>query len=469
MNYKVLRKIIALSLTMTLSLGSILYARKPDPFEGEVDAPVAEEKNNISEATIIHKDPYEEYNPLNPVKPGINKEEYDSVDNFVVDLNIIESRIKYFSPTYTNIKAGAESSYWMSFYARGGNDTLLYDYRQYTEEIYDLMTTFNDTIKSLTYQRNILDKTDPDYKKKYDTLTAQINAYKNMYSTTKITYNTTNSSINSTKRMLGLNNVLYNIGNIDNNNKVAFARRSVTKAIKSVVLTYLQLSEYAEILEKQTNLYYDMYLLKKKNYELGLATAIDVSTSMDQYENAKNSFKATETTLKNVKEQVAINLGYKVSDIDKLVFVEPEVDLSYISSISFEDDKTRAYTSNSTYNAIKISDRDKRLPQSTGEELFHKRQEYTSNVIIAEFENMYNDLLSKKLSYDSSLYLKEICEINDAANKRKFDSNLVSELEYKGLELQNLSNKLQVKVAKYNLINATDAYYYAALGDITIS
>ena len=109
------------------------------------------------------------------------------------------------------------------------------------------------------------------------------------------------------------------------------------------------------------------------------------------------------------------------------------------------------------------------MPQSTGEELFHKRQEYTSNIIIAEFENIYNDLMSKKLLYDSSLYLKEICDINDEANKRKFYNNLVSELEYKGLELQNLSNKLQVKVAKYNLINATNAYYYAALGDITIS
>ena len=458
-----------LVIAMILFLYSFSYAKHNDPFEGEVEAPVAENKNNISEATIIAELPYGSYQPIGPAIEKKSNPEYDSVNNYIVDLNTLDTRIKYFSPTYTNIKAGAESSYWMSFYARGGNDTLLYDYRQYTEEIYDLMTTFKDTINSLTYQRGILDKADPDYQKKYDTLTAQINGYKNIYSTTKVTYNMTNSSINSTKRMLGLNNALYNIGNLDNNNKVAFARRSVTKAITSVVLTYLQLSDYAEILEKQTNLYYDMYLLKKKNYELGQATAIDVSTSLDQYEDAKNSFKTTETTLKNVKEQVAINLGYKVGDIDKLVFVEPEIDLNYISSINFEDDKTRAYTSNSAYNAIKISDRDKRLPQSTGEELFHKRQEYTSNIIIAEFENIYNDLMSKKLLYDSSLYLKEICDINDEANKRKFYNNLVSELEYKGLELQNLSNKLQVKVAKYNLINATNAYYYAALGDITIS
>ena len=79
-----------------MALCNFSYARRTNPYEGEVDMPVAEEKNSISEATIIHKDPYEEYNPLNPVKPGINKEEYDRVDNYVIDLNTIESRIKYF-------------------------------------------------------------------------------------------------------------------------------------------------------------------------------------------------------------------------------------------------------------------------------------------------------------------------------------------------------------------------------------
>lgn len=454
---------------MVLTLCSFPHAKQIDPYTGEVDEPVAEAKNNVSEAIIIHQSEYKEYSPINPVKPGVNKEEYDSVDNFVVDLKTIDSRIKYFSPTYNNIKASAENSYWMAFFARGGNDTLLYDSKKYTEEVSDLMVTLKDTIKNLTYQRSKLDKSDPDYKKKYDALTDQINSYKSMYSTTQSTYSAANATINKTKSMLGLNRALRNIGTLDNNNRVAFARRSVTKAISSVVLTYLQLSEYSEILEKQTNLYYDMYLLKKKNYELGLATAIDVSTSLDQYEDARTSSKATETTLKNVKEQVAINLGYKISDIDKLVFVEPDVDLDYISSINFDEDKVRAYTGNSAYTSIGLNDRDKRLPQSTGEEILNKRLEYTSNVIMAEFENIYNDLLSKKLLYDSSLYLKEICDINDNANLRKFNNNLVSELEYKGLELQNLANKLQVKVAKYNLINATNAYYYAALGDITIS
>ena len=463
------KKLFTILIAMVVLLHSFSYAKHSDPFEGEVKAPVAENKNNISEATIIAELPYGSYQPVGPAIEKKSNPEYDSVNNYIIDLNTLDTRIKYFSPTYTNIKSGAESSYWMAFYARGGNDTLVYDYKYYIEEIHDIMMLYKDDMNGYILQRNLLNKSDPDFEKKYKDLTIKIITYQTMYGAAKGSYGITNNTITHTKSMLGLNKALYNIDNVDNNNKVAFARRSVTKAISSVVLTYLQLVDYTDILEKQTNLYYDMYLLKKKNYDIGLATAIDVSTSLDTYEKAKSTFKSTETTLKNVKEQVAINLGYKISDMDKLVFVEPEPDLNYIASIDFETDKNRAYTSNSAYTAIKISDKDKKYPQSTGEDLFNRRQEYMSNVISAEFENIYMNLLAKKLSYDSSLYLKEISEIDDEANKRKFENNLVSELEYKGLELQNLSNKLQVKVAKYNLINAINEYYYAALGDITIS
>ena len=89
---------------------------------------------------------------------------------------------------------------------------------------------------------------------------------------------------------------------------------------------------------------------------------------------------------------------------------------------------------------------------------------------------MHNDIIPEEILYRYSRQNSiEVIDNNDTGLQvikmplLKFDNNLVSELEYKGLELQNLSNKLQVKVAKYNLINATNAYYYAALGDITIS
>ena len=467
MKRSICKRIISLIL-ITYFACNIIYA-KPNPFETEVSEPVGEQKNIKSDGAIISNNPYKEYTPINPVKPGVDLNEYESVNNYNIDIKTLDSRIKYFSPTYLNIKEGAQSMYWMAYYARGGNDTLVYNYKEYTTEILDAVNMYKNLKNSYIMQRNHLKKDDPDYETKYEDLSTQIATYTGMYNNVLGTYNMTNRTITGTKSALGLSRALYNIGNIDNNNQVAYARRMVTKSLSSVVLTYMQLNTYVDILEKQTNLYYDMYLLKKKNYELGIATALDVSTSLDNYETSKNTYKSTQNTLNNVKEQVAINLGYKISDIDKLVFVEPEVDLLYIDSINFENDKERTYTSNSSYTSLKISDKDRKFPQSTGEDLLNKRQEYTANKIMTEFENIYANLRAKRIAYESSMYLLEICDINEKANKRKFDNKLVSELEYKGLELQNLANKLQVKIAKYDLINASNDYYYATLGNITIS
>lgn len=461
---KVFKRIISLSLVLSICIPYISYA-KVNPFEKQVDAPEAEPNINVSEGIIISSGPYHEYNPLNPVKPGVNKEEYDKVDNYVIDFNTIEYRIKYFSPSYNNIKANAESMYWMSYYARGGNDVLLYDYKSYTDEINQLVLTFKSAMNNAIAERRKYKQGDPEY----DNLTALIKNYTAMYTKASTQYTVANKTINATKSALGLSRALYNVGNVDNNNQVAFARRAVTKTIKSLILTYLQLSYYAEILEKQSKLYYDMYVLKKKNLELGLATQVEVKQSLDTYETAKQSFKTTTTTLRNIKEQIAINLGYKVSEVDKLEFIEPDVDMDSINSVDFEKDKERAYTSNSSYSSVTLSDRDKKLPGSTGEDLLHKRQDYNAEKVITEFENIYRNLQAKIFAYEGSIYLSQIVAMNEAGNMRKYTNKLISELEYKGLEIQNLANDLQVKTAKYNLINAYNDYYYGALGHITVS
>lgn len=461
---KNVKKIISLFVLIAMVMSSFTYA-KDNPFAGEVDEPVAEPKVNHSESTIIFESPYHAYNPLNPVPAGVNKEEYDSVDNFNIDLKTLDTRIKYFSPRYTNIKQGALSSYFMAYYIRGGNDDLVYDAKSYTSEILDLSNEFKTAYNTYLRMRSGMSKTDP----RYNEIDALVKNYQNMYLTTKATYNATNKTINATKTALGLGRALYNIGNVDNNTQISFARRAITKSLTMAVLSYLQLQTYVYILEKQTNLYYDIYKLNEKNFELGLATSLEVSESLSTYENTKNTMRTTKTTMTNVKEQIASNLGYKLSDINKLNFIEPEVDMTYIASINLEEDKKRAYTSNSSYQSITLSDKDKKFPQSTGEELLHKRLNYVSDKISTELETYYEKLSAALMSYEASTYLNQVCSMSEAANLRKLQNELVTELEYKGLELQNLSNMLQVKIAKYNLINATNDYYYGTYGHIDIS
>ena len=456
------KKIIVFVLVICMVDFNILYA-KQNPFEGEVKEPAAESRVNHSEATIYSKNPYNVYSPINPVPASVDTYEYNKVNNYNIDFNTLELRIKYFSPTYKNIKQSALSSYYMAYYIRGGNDKLQFNANEYSLELID---TYKSMYENYINQRNQLDKNAADYQSRYDVLSAQIRTYKSMHDAIKAQFN---KSINSTKLMLGLGRALYNIGNVDNNNQITYARDEIVKNLKSAILSYLELKTYVSILEKQSKLYYDMYSLYKKNYELGVSTANDVLNSFSTYENTKNTMTLTKTTMQSVKEQIANNLGYNLSELDKLEFIEPEVDFEYIYSIDFESDKTRAYTSNSKYYNLSLSDKDKKLPGSTGEMLLHKNQDYISGKVVAEFDDVYNKLRAAILSYESSTYLNTICESNKESNIRKLNNNLVTELEYNGLVLQTLADELQIKSAKYSLIRAVDNYYYGALGHLNIT
>ncbi|MBQ2205143.1 MAG: hypothetical protein II411_04550, partial [Lachnospiraceae bacterium] len=246
----IFKSLLVLSAFMLINV-DINYAKK-NPYEGLVDEPVASENRiNKSDATIYHNDPYKEFNPLNPVPVGIDVDEYNSVDNYEINLKTLNTRIKYFSPTYKNIKLSAQSSYWMAYYARGGNQGFRQDVSDAIGEINSMKTLLSNSIVSLKTKLATMNSTDPDYL----TLSAQIEAYQKMYQSAVMSYATIKYTVNA----LGLSKALYNVGNVDNNNQVAFARRKVEKNITMAVLSYLQLEYYVNILEKQQKLYYDMY------------------------------------------------------------------------------------------------------------------------------------------------------------------------------------------------------------------
>lgn len=465
MKKRIVKKIIVFCLIVIIITNNLVYA-KINPFEGEVEKPVAESNNNVSSATIYDKNPYSEYNPINPTPTSLDKDEYDSVDNYNVDFNTLETRIKYFSPSYLNIKSSAESSLWMAYYAKGGSAKLDFGVKDFYVDYLNDAEKEKKNIVDYKNEMKALDKTSPTYIKDLTTLVGLITSSTISYKTNMAYYSASITATTKTLSSLNHKSALYRIANVDNNTQVTLARNTVCKKIRSAILSYLTLKEYVNILEKQTNLYYNMYELNVKNNTLGLATDVEVSSSLDNYEDAKATYKKTKNTMNNVLEQIADNLGYKITDIDKINFVDPEIDFDYITNIKIEDDRDKSYNSNALYKAIQIPDKDKKLPGSTGENLYRERQKQTSEKIIIQLEALYQNLQAELLNYDSSKTLKEICDINEAANKRKFDNNLVSELEYDALELQNLSNKLTVVQAKYNLIEATDNYYYATCGII---
>lgn len=467
-------KIIVFSLITVLILHSVCYA-KVNAFERQgFDHPDADtHKTYISEGVIIddNSDGYKAVDPLNPAKPiGINEDEYKSVDNFNIDIKTLESRIKYFAPPYLSIKKNAESMLWMSVYARGGSINNPQGFRDSMREEY--MTEADEYHDLLINEKRALD----EYLKRPDATSAGADTYRTRisdytvkYLTYKNTYQAAIKTVGMTTSKIGIKNALHSVAKVDDNNQIVYARGVVTKQLTSLVLTCMQLKDYLAVLDGQVELYKKMYEAYLLNYELGVSTSLEVSEKLKSYEDAKNSYSVLKTTYDNVREQVCINLGYGINDVDKLNFIEPEVDFDYIKSINIDDDREKAYNSNSIYKNISISSKDRKFPGSTGEELFKKRQQSAAEKVVVELENLYQNLQAAILSYNACEYLKEANVLNEKACERKKENNLLSDVEYLGLKIQNLANELEVTTAKYDLINATNDYYYGTVGQITVS
>lgn len=456
----IIKKFIAIILIFSMAFNT--YAKVSGE---EVLEPKAEEKNiTATSSVIIHEDSFHEVNPINPDPIGFNRDEYEFVNTYIIDIKTIPLRIQYFSPTYINAKATAENKAKVALYSAGGSE--------YTLQV--LRNTINDTMPEEAKK----------YKKQLSTLENQLSKLEQNGITSGATYdavvsgitqlNVAVKTIDATTTQLstavgGFTNALRTIGTLDTNRSLVYVKDLLSKNMISAFLSYKQLEFYTEVLNKQISLYQDIYNTYLENYRLGLATATEVQQHLLNLENTKTTSRQIRTTMSNVKSLIAINLGYDLDDIDKLVFVEPDVDLNYVYSIDINQDMNDAVNTNNDYiNLRDAGMSDKKLPGSTSEEIYYELLDEKKNKILVSMETLYLSLLNKKFLFESSLFLEDIVKINNDANDRKLENNLVSNTEYNGLVVKNLANEMNVKIAKYNLINAINSYHYAVLGVLEV-
>lgn len=455
---------ILFSMLVTNSGLNFTYARRYE--NKEVDKPIAEESNSISKGIIIDPNKYEILSPLNPTPSTVkDTAEYKYADTFIISLEILPYRVEYFSPTYQYVLTTAKNRVRTSLYSAGGGENTISAIRDTVREFPSNIRSLNSEYKTLNKQLRDLKKagaTDEDEVViKIKTAMSQIDVGIN-------TIKSTNMSLSAATS--GYNKVLNLVNNVDRNIQVFQVKNLLTKSMIQAYLSYLKLNYYQEILENQVVLYENIYNLYKKNYELGLATLLDVDQHKINYQNAKKNLSSTKATKKNVKQLLADNLGYKLTDVDKLVFAEPTIDMNYVNSINIADDYSRAYYSNSTYDSIRSAgESNKRLPESTGRDLYERRLNDTKDKVIAGLDVLYSKLMSAKILYDSLDYQKEMLELSIKSADIKKETNLVSQNEYLGLKIQNLATKMNIKTIEYDFVTAIYNYYYGTYGLVDIS
>ena len=454
--------ILSLSFSF-LSATDIFAAKKPHFEEGEVDKPTGEANAYKSEGIIIDKAKNEEINPLHATPSYIESEEYKLVDNFIIDIRTMPNRIKYFSPTYLNYKTVAENQVKTSLYAAGGNKYNLNLIKNTMRSLPSQKETASNTLKNLQASLNQLISHGIHSGPQYEALVSGIEEV----SIAIATIDATNVSLS--QAAIGYGSAVRMLNNIDSNSNMTYLNNTLSKSLINAFLSYKQLEHYIRLLDMQVSLYQDMFNLYRKNYELGLATSQEVQQYLINYENAKKTRNNIKATANNVKEMIAINLGYERKDFDKLYFAEPEVDLTYAYETSPSIHYEQAYNSNKTYNNIRSAARvDSKNPGSTADSIRQEKLDATKIKIITKLDRLYDEMRINLYKFNASVYSKEIISLNEIANNRKLENNLVSEMEYRGLVIKNEADRLAFSTTKYDFIKSTVNYHYAILGILDV-
>ena len=352
----------------------------------EVEAPVSDEQTTNKSEAIVYAGTNSRYSPINTEKPGFVQEEYDKVNNYNVDFNTLELRIKYFSPNYNNSRTDVINNNIMNSGMRGKD-------------------------------------------------------------TTNITSDTLDT----------------------NNGTLIVKMNSLVKTIKAEVVNYLAARDKYLRLKEQNELYKRICELEGKSLREGLTTALSYNNANLEAENARQQLLAAENEMNSLKNNVVKYLGYNLSDAEKLNFIEPEIDITKIASINYDEDLQKMLMSNSNYiSAITKGDEgsngSSKLPGSTGEDIYNRKMRMAKDNAEISFENEFATLINKCRLYVSNIsYLSRIANLKEADNNSKYQSKLISEIDYIRNNISVIKDRADVASSKYELLKAYNTYYYDTL------
>lgn len=377
-------KTLYVSLIICTAYTNILCARNKG--NKEVAEPISDENKMNKSEGIIYAPGNTRYNPINTLPAGFNKEEYDKVDNFNIDFETLDLRIKYFSPNYNSAKT------------------------------------------------NVIN----------------------------------NDIINSGMRGIDTTNITSNTLDF-NNSTLILKNESLIKTIKNEILNYLSAKDIYERAVKQNELYEKLLMVEMQNFKVGLSTALTYNNANLASDNAKQQMQSAKINMDNYKTNVAKYLGYKLSDIEKLVFIEPNVDIEKITNINYDEDLNKMLTSDSNYITTLIagdegSNGSKKLPASTGADIYNRKVRMAKDTVEINFERVFANLINKCRLYVSNIsYLSKIANLREADNNSKYNSGLISESEYLRNNIQIIKDRGDVSDSKYELLKAYNDYYYDTL------
>mgnify|MGYP005768657589 CR=1 FL=1 len=208
----------------------------------------------------------------------------------------------------------------------------------------------------------------------------------------------------------------------------------------------------------------------EKQYEIGMATALDVENLKNQRMAAESSKLTLENQIASIENSLSLTLG---NDAGTTVHVQkvPEVTDRQLREMNYEKDleeaKTNSYTIWQKRDALRKASNDYEDDVTSTLDAYNAAkidlaaaQEQVEN----DFRKLFNDVSEKKRLLDKAESDLELAESNFKVAETKYEKGMISKLEYENAQDTLETAKAAITTAQTDLFAAYNTYDWAKRG-----
>ena len=394
--------------------------------------------------------------PLDNVPEGMDQGTYDRLYDDTVEWSELPDLIKYRNPTYTSYSAQIDSS------MEDVESSLSSDMFSLKDQLGNVDDTLSELYKSQTEIKSSLPAGSPEREQALKLLDAAINEAKAGREQLKAGMDELADVGAQLDGRLYVSGIKTDVQSKESMERQLYPiLEQLQSTLEGLMISYGQLQVSRGTLAEQAALYQRIYELQASMLGTGLGTAAELDKAAADLESAKADLSQMDSSMEQLSRAMGLQLGY--SDSVPVIGEVPEPDLAYISSADPAADLERAAAENQTVKSVSRSD-----GSTAGNESRDRNENAVKGQLSAKLSELYSDMKSKELLYQSSLTTMEKAERTKASAERMFSLGMLSTAEYQAQMLTYLGYKASAELAKLNLCQSINNYKWAVNGVVSL-
>lgn len=236
---------------------------------------------------------------------------------------------------------------------------------------------------------------------------------------------------------------------------------NLVASAQSLMISYFNQAYELESAQMNLPLLQELYNSAIVKKSAGLVTEIDVLTAQENIQNAQVSIDKLNASIEETRQKLCVMLGWNYNDMPEIQEI-PALDMERLSSMNPETDKAAALENNYT---LKINKR--KLENSRADftkQSLNRTIASNEQNINKELVKNYQAVLQAKAAYEQALADYNLESKNMTSAEAKFQSGLISRLDYMKQKNTYDTKSIAIKTAELALFQTVQTYDNAVNG-----